>query len=90
MKKFESKAELRKYIRLHIPVMVKGKTGRLVEIFRTNNGFQTVVEQLADALWEEPSEGKLCRFWKYCVNEQKNRNKCKTNEFNCYEQAPNR
>jgi hypothetical protein len=90
MKKFESKAELRHYIRLHIPVMVQSKTGRLVEIFRTNNGFREVVEQLAEALWEEYSPGKLCRHWKYCINEHKNLNKCKTNEFNCYEQAPDR
>jgi hypothetical protein len=59
MKKFESKAELQKYIRLHIPVMVQGKTGRLVEVFRTNNGFRHVIEALTDALWEEPESSEF-------------------------------
>jgi hypothetical protein len=59
MKKFETKQELRKYIRLNIPVLVKSKTGRFVDVFRTNNGFQTVVEGLADALWEEPESSEF-------------------------------
>jgi len=53
MKKFESKQKLESFIRTHIPVMVKNKNGKWVPIFGTNAGFQTVIEGLADKLWEE-------------------------------------